>query len=246
MKIALIGYGLMGQKAKEYAISRGHEVNIIIDPIHKDANFKNIKDVDLSNIDIIIDFSTKDAVMENVKTANNFKKDIIIGTTGWYENLNEVEKIAKENNIGILWSANFSIGVNLYYRIIEKASELINKYDEYDIWGTELHHNNKSDSPSGTAKEISKILLENIKRKKKVIYDKLDRRINPDEIHFSSTRGGPVNFSHTIGFDSSSDTVTINHSARDRGGYALGAIKCAEWLNGKKGLYNMNDFLNNI
>lgn len=245
MNIAIVGFGLMGQKAKEFAISRGHKVSIIIDPINDNATHKNIKDADLKEVDLILDFSSKDAVLENVKTAASFKKNIVIGTTDWYENLEEIEKIAKESNIGVLWSANFSIGVNMYYKIIEKASELINKYDEYDIWGTELHHKNKADSPSGTAKEIAKILLEKIKRKSKVIYDKLDRKINPDEIHFSSTRGGPVNFSHTIGLDSESDTITITHSARDRGGYALGSIKGAEWLEGKKGLYNMSDFLNN-
>ncbi len=96
-----------------------------------------------------------------------------------------------------------------------------------------------------TSVEIAKILLENIGRKTEVIYDKLDRKIKPSEIHFSSTRGGVVNFSHTIGFDGASDTITINHTARDRGGYAIGAIKVAEWMNGKKGFYNMEDFLNN-
>ncbi len=169
---------------------------------------------------------------------------MIIGTTGWYDKLKEVENLAKESDIGVLWSANFSIGVNLYFKIIEKASLLINQYDEYDIWGTELHHNNKADSPSGTTKEISKILLENIGRKTEVIYDKLDRKIKPEEIHFSSTRGGAINFSHTVSFDSPSDTITIIHNARDRGGYALGAVKASEWLNSKKGFFNMNDFLN--
>lgn len=144
-----------------------------------------------------------------------------------------------------MWSANFSIGVNVYFDIVAKAAELINKYDEYDVWGTELHHYNKADSPSGTAKELAKILLENIDKKTSVVYDKLDRKINPNEIHFSSTRGGIVNFSHTIGFDSSSDTIVLTHSARDRGGYALGAVKVAEWLDGKKGLFNMNNFLKN-
>jgi len=245
MNIAIIGYGLMGQKAKDFAIARGHNVPITVDPFNENATSKNIKDIDFKDIDVILDFSSRDAVIENTKIAAQFKKDIVIGTTGWYEHLDEVKKIAEESNIGVLWSANFSIGVNMYYKIIEEAAKLINQYDEYDIWGTELHHHNKADSPSGTAKEISKILIENIDRKDEVIYDKLDRRINPNEIHFSSTRGGPVNFSHTIGFDSSSDTITLTHSARDRGGYALGAIKGVEWVQGKKGLFNMNDFLNN-
>lgn len=246
MNIAIVGFGGMGQKAKEIAITRGHIVNIIIDPINAQATHKNIKDADLNIVDLILDFSSKDAVIENIETAASFSKDIIIGTTGWYDNLDKVKELSqKNNNIGILWSANFSIGVNMYYRIVEKAAELINQYDEYDIWGTELHHNNKADSPSGTAKEVAKILLDKIKRKTSVVYEMLNRKIEPNEIHLSSTRGGPINFSHTIGFDSASDTITIIHNARDRGGYALGAIKAAEWLKGKKGLYNMEDFLNN-
>lgn len=245
MNIAIIGFGNMGQKIKEIAETRGHTVTIMIDPVNINATHKNISEVDFNNIDMIIDFSLPNNVVDNIKTAVSFKKNIVIGTTGWYDKLPEIEKLIKDKDTGLLWSANFSIGVNLYYRLIEKAAKLINQYDEYDIWGTELHHKNKIDSPSGTTKELSKILLENISRKDSVVYDKLDRKINANEIHFSSTRGGDINFSHTIGFDSPSDTITIIHSARDRGGYALGAIKAAEWLNDKKGLFNMNDFLNN-
>ncbi|HAQ02534.1 4-hydroxy-tetrahydrodipicolinate reductase [Candidatus Nomurabacteria bacterium RIFOXYC2_FULL_36_8] len=245
MNIAIIGFGSMGKSLKEIAESRGHKVDIIIDRVDPKATHTNLTDAPLENVDIVIDFSSANSVVENAKVVALAKKSLVIGTTGWYAQMPEIEKIAKENDTGIMWSANFSIGVNMYYQIIAKAGELINKYDEYDIWGTELHHNNKADSPSGTAKEIAKILLEKIDRKDEIIYDKLDRKINPNEIHFSSTRGGPVNFSHTIGFDSVSDTITLTHSARDRGGYALGAIKATEWLANKKGLFNMNDFLNN-
>lgn len=244
MHIAIIGLGGMGMSLKKTAEEFHHKVLVTIDPINPLATHKKIEDADLSQIDIAIDFSNASSVTQNARIVAGANKNLIIGATGWYESLGEIEKIAKENNIGIMWSANFSIGVNMYYEIIKKAAELVNQYDEYDIWGTELHHNNKADSPSGTAKEITKILLEKIERKNEVIYNKLDRKINPNEIHFSSTRGGPVNFSHTIGFDSASDTITIIHSARDRGGYALGAIKAAEWLQNKKGLFNMNDFLN--
>ena len=245
MNIAIVGFGSMGLKIKELAENRGHKIKVIIDPVNPKATHKNIKEADLKDIDLVLDFSSAKAVLENAKVCAYLKKNLVIGTTGWYESLPEIEKIAKENDIGILWSANFSIGVNMYYDIISKAAELINHYDEYDTWGTELHHKNKADSPSGTAKEIAKILLEKIERKNLVVYDKLDRKINPNEIHFSSTRGGAVNFSHTVGFDSVSDTITLTHSARDRGGYALGAIKAAEWLNGKKGVFTMDNFLNN-
>lgn len=243
MNIAIIGFGQMGQKVKEIALLRGHSVSVIVDPVSNEATNKNINDTDLGQVDIVIDFSTKDAVIDNILTSAKYDKNIIIGSTGWLDKLPEIEKLVKEKNIGALWSANFSIGVNIYCQLIAEASKLIDQYDEYDVWATELHHNNKADSPSGTAKELAKIMLENMKRKTSIIYDKLDRKIEPNEIHFSSTRGGAINFSHTIGFDSLSDTITLTHSARDRGGYALGAVKAAEWLMGKRGFYNMNDFL---
>ncbi len=245
MNLAIIGLGAMGMEVKKIAENRGHIVSITIDPINPIATHKNIKDAQIENIDLVIDFSSKNAVLENVNACIKAKRNLIIGTTGWYDDLEKIENIAKDSDIGVFWSANFSIGVNMYYKIIEEAASLVNKYEEYDIWGTELHHNNKIDSPSGTAKEISKILLEKINRKTEIIYDKLDRKIKPNEIHFSSTRGGIVNFSHTIGFDGANDTITITHNARDRGGYAMGATKVAEWMNGKKGFYSMADFLNN-
>ena len=123
---------------------------------------------------------------------------------------------------------------------------MIDKFDEYDVWGHEIHHYNKADSPSGTAKILEKILLDNIERKTSVVEDKLDRRREPNEIHFSSVRGGPVNFGHTIGFDSAADRILITHEARNRDGYALGAVKAAEWLIGKKGFFSMGDFLTTI
>ena len=128
---------------------------------------------------------------------------------------------------------------------MEEASKLVNKFDEYDVWGHEIHHSNKADSPSGTAKTLSEILLKNIDRKDSVFEDKLDRKREDNEIHFSSVRGGPVNFAHTIGFDSAADKILISHEARNRDGYALGAVKAAEWLANKEvGFYTMNDFLN--
>lgn len=244
MKIALIGFGGMGKTLHRIAISRGHSVPVIIDPKDQASTHKEVSEEALKGLDIAIDFSSPDAVLTNAKIANNAGTNLVIGTTGWYDHLPELKEILKENKIGLLWSSNFSIGVNLYFAIMEQASKLINKFDEYDIWGHEIHHYNKADSPSGTAKTLEKILLDNIERKTSVVEDRLNRKREPNEIHFSSVRGGLVNFGHTVGFDSEADTITITHSARNRDGYALGAIKAAEWLNGKKGLYEMKDFLN--
>lgn len=263
MKIALIGFGGMGKVVHRIALERGHEVAVIVDPGAKEASHRVLENKILKGVDVVVDFSQGEGVMKNVRACLEAGVNLVMGTTGWYGKIEEVRKMIlgsanvpdvgnddgtitkKENQsaIGFLWSSNFSIGVNLYFKIVEAAASIINNLDEYDIWGHEIHHYNKADSPSGTAKTLEKILLENIKRKTSVVEDKLDRRREPHEIHFSSVRGGLVNFGHTIGFDSVADKILITHEARCRDGYALGAVKAAEWLMGKKGFFGMEDFM---
>ncbi len=244
MKIALVGFGGMGQSTAKAAESRGHEIVSIIDSKSDKAASKTISLQALNGAEVAIDFSSPSSAISNLKQLLEIKIPAIMGTTGWYEKMSEVSAFVAKHEGKALWSSNFSVGVNLYYRIVEAASRLVNRYPEYDIWGTELHHHRKADSPSGTAKILEKILLENIDRKTEVVEDKLDRAIKENEIHFSSTRGGPVNFSHTIGFDSAADYITITHSARNRDGYALGAVQSAEWLvKQPAGFYSMEDFL---
>lgn len=239
MKIALIGYGGMGKTVCRLAEERGHEILLIVDPMESGT----LGELGSSGAEAIIDFSLGEAVLENVKACALAGIPIVIGSTGWYEKMDEVKAAA--GGVACMWSSNFSIGVNLYFKIVEKAAKLMNHFDEYDIWGHEIHHYNKADSPSGTAKTLEKILLDNLDRKTSVIEDKLDRKRRDEEIHFSSVRGGMVNFGHTIGFDSAADRILITHEARCRDGYALGAVKAAEWLAKQQaGFYSMEDFLN--
>ena len=238
MKIAHIGLGGMGKTVLNIAGNRDHEA---VAQINKDDIF------DLKDCDIAIECTVPQAFFPNLEKILKAKKNVLVITTGWYDDMEKIKKMVEEADIKFMWSANYSIGVNIYYKIIESASKLINKAEEYDVWGTEIHHKNKVDSPSGTAKILENILLENIHRKTKVVEDKLDRKIADNEIHFSSTRGGLVNFGHTIGFDSEADCIKIEHFARNRDGYALGAVKCAEWLNTQKpGFYSMEDYLSEI
>lgn len=235
MKIALIGYGGMGKEVERVAVERGHEV-VVRDPAHgrKDS---------VEGCDVAIDFSLADAVEEDARMCAEASVPLVIGTTGWYDREDAVREAS--DGVAAMWSSNFSIGVNLYFKIVEAAAEMMNGFDEYDVWGHEIHHYNKVDSPSGTAKTLGKILVDKLDRKTSVANEKLDRRREPEEIHFSSVRGGAVNFGHTVGFDSEFDTITITHAARNRGGYALGAVKAAEWLVGQEpGWYGMQDFLN--
>lgn len=244
MKIALIGYGGMGRCVCDQAKKRGHEVVAIVDPHADEAGFQTLSAEAVGDADVVIDCTLPGAAVDNLKVVAESRKNMVMVTTGWYQRMDEVRSIVEHAGIGFLWSSNFSIGVNLYFKMVEEAAKLIDKFEEYDIWGHEIHHFNKADSPSGTAKILEEILLKNIARKTSVIEEKLDRRRKDNEIHFSSVRGGAVNFEHVIGFDSEADTIKISHSARNRDGYALGAVKAAEWLEGKKGFYGMEDFLN--
>jgi 4-hydroxy-tetrahydrodipicolinate reductase len=237
MKCAILGNGSMGKSIQTLAKKRGHSVAAIVD---RDSPW------DLHSADIVFEVTTPDSCINNIRKLCAEQKDSVIVTTGWYDRMEEVQDMVRYSGIRALWSSNFSIGVNIYFRIIESATKYINKAEEYDIWGTEIHHRNKVDSPSGTAKTLENILLKNINRKNTVVEEKLDRKIEYNEIHFSSVRGGEVNFGHTIGFDSHADTIKIEHSARNRNGYALGAVKSAEWLQTQKpGLYDMDTFLKN-
>jgi 4-hydroxy-tetrahydrodipicolinate reductase len=244
MKIALIGFGGMGRAVHRIALERGHNVSVIVDPNSEEATHKNLESAPIEEVDMVVDFSLGESAISNLELCIKAGKNLVTGSTGWYDDLPKVKDLVGGSEIGFLWSSNFSIGVNLYFKMIESASKMINKFDEYDIWGHEIHHFNKADSPSGTAKSLEKILLENISRKDSVVEDKLDRRREDNEIHFSSVRGGAVNFGHTIAFDSAADRITISHEARCRDGYALGAVKAAEWLSDKNGYFEMNDFLN--
>jgi len=238
MKISILGLGGMGQAIKKQALQRDHQ---ILSEIKSKKEYSQDK---IKLADIIIEVTRPHVCLENIKNIIDVKKDLLVVTTGWYENLDLVKEIVQKAKIRFFYSPNFSIGVNIYYKIIQEAAKLINRCEEYDIWGTEIHHKQKIDSPSGTAKVLENILLQNIERKTDIIEDKLERKIKENEIHFSSTRGGAVNFAHTIGFDSEADCIEIKHSARNRNGYALGAVKTAEWLvKQKPGFYTMEDYL---
>lgn len=237
MKIAIIGYGQMGKLIERLATEQKIEVVSIIDP-----NLEKVIDAEsLKDADVCIDFSLPDAVLKNCKQIAKLKKNIVIGTTGWSEHLNEISQIAQDNNIGIIYGSNFSIGMNTFFHIVANAAELINQIDNYDLFGYEMHHNKKVDSPSGTAKTLAEIVLDKVDRKETAQYDKLDRKIDDEEFHLASIRSGDIPGTHVIGFDSSADTIELKHTARSRDGFALGAISAAKWIEHKTGIYNFQD-----
>ena len=235
-KIAIIGYGKMGCEIERVAKDRNIVVQAIISPAQEKCGnfFTEINAESMKDVDVCIDFTVPAVVIENVKKIAAHKKNIVIGTTGWYDKIDDVREIAEKNDIGIIYAQNFSIGM------------LFDKFSEYDPYLYELHHNQKLDSPSGTGKKLGEIVLARIERKSKVEYGVVDRKIKPEELHVASVRAGNFPGTHVVGFDSKADTIELKHTARGRAGFAVGAVSASEWITGKKGLYSMDDMMNNI
>ncbi len=246
MKIALVGYGKMGQMIHRAAEERGHQITACIDPVAAEATAKSISagGQGLQEAEVVIEFSHPEAVMGNLQELIALGKSTVVGTTGWHHQLANLSPAIQAAGIGFLWSSNFSLGVNLFYKILQGAAQLLDPYAQYDVAAFESHHRHKADSPSGTAKAIAERILASMTRKTEVVWETLrDRPPKDSELHFPSLRLGAVPGTHSVFFDSSADTIELTHTARNREGFASGSVVAAEWLCGKKGIYTMDDVL---
>jgi 4-hydroxy-tetrahydrodipicolinate reductase len=233
MKIALIGFGKMGREIDSIAREQGDVVARTFDSRHA------VRPEALDDVDVCIEFSTPDAVLQNIRAAIEARRDIVVGTTGWSQHLPEIKSAVKES--GLLYSSNFSLGMNIFFRIVKRSAELINRRSEYDPYVHEIHHREKVDSPSGTALSLARILVDGIERKKQILAKPPEGKISPEMLHVSSTRAGLFAGTHTVGFDSEADMIELRHVAKSRRGFALGALAAARWLRGRKGVYTMDD-----
>jgi 4-hydroxy-tetrahydrodipicolinate reductase len=239
----------MGKMIEEAAKKRGHEIAAVIDPYICTTG-------DVKSADVIIEFTKSDTAVENIKAAAALGKPIVVGTTGWHERLGEAAAIVEKGGASLLWSSNFSLGVNLFYRIAERAAQLIDPFAEYDVAGYEVHHNKKADSPSGTAKTLVEKVLAVMKRKKKALWERSEGSIDSETLHYVSLRVGAVPGVHSLVFDSPADTIELTHTARNREGFASGALIAAEWLVNsgpakaagvmRRGVFTMDDVLKDI
>jgi 4-hydroxy-tetrahydrodipicolinate reductase len=265
----------MGKIIESLAISRGHRIAGALDPFYPEAKtafgvpvFKSFADLDKAGgaaglaIDTAVEFTRPDTAAANIKALAARRIPAAVGTTGWLDQLEEVTKAVNDAGAALVWASNFSLGVNLFYRIAEFAAGLADPFPEYDVAGYEVHHNKKVDSPSGTAKTLVEKVLARMKRKKIAVYEKLDRPPAADEIHYASLRLGSVPGTHTLAFDSPADTIEISHTVRSREGLASGALAAAQWLvngpgagtNGgaagggkrRQGVFTMDDVLSEI
>jgi len=229
MKIALIGTGNMGEFVGSLARRAGHEVTVSIDESHSETAAAELASL-LSGVDVAIDFSAAAAVLRNVEACMIAGVPLVEGTTGWNEQLEQVKAVVAEHNGAFVYGANFSIGVNLFYRITDFAAELFSCFPEYEVFIEEQHHSRKKDAPSGTALKLKQLVSEHIDR----------------DFSVSSTRAGNIPGTHRVGFDGSADQVLLEHVARSREGFAAGALRAAEWIIDKKGFYDFSEVMDEI
>jgi 4-hydroxy-tetrahydrodipicolinate reductase len=226
-RLAIVGYGKMGRMIEQFAPEYGFSVALKLDEFNN-ANFEGVTAENFRGIDAAIDFSIPAAVRRNVEGVAALGVNIVVGTTGWLEHLDAVKKAVEANGIGLVWSPNYSVGVNAFFRLVREAARLLESQPAYAAWAWEIHHSAKKDAPSGT-------LLKLVDEMKHAGYTRA--------IDVSSNRAGAHPGTHEIGFDSSADTITLRHTARSREGFARGALQAAQWVVGKKGFYEFGDII---
>lgn len=229
MKIALIGDGAMGRLIRLIAEKRNHQIFVTID--ESDAALDDAAlAMKLRGADVAIDFTVAAAVERNVRACMLAGVPLVEGTTGWNENLSAIKSIVAESQGAFVYGANFSVGVNLFYRVVDAAAALFSRFEEYEAFVEERHHSRKKDAPSGTALKLKEIVSTHYR----------------DEFSIAATRAGHIPGTHTVGFDGEPDTIELIHTARSREGFAKGAVLAAEWIVGRTGFYEFPQVMDDI
>ncbi len=241
MKIVLLGYGKMGQLIEKFAGKRGHEILLIVDKDNRQA----VTPEDLKEADVAIDFSEPAAAIDNINLCFQANLPVVVGTTGWYDQLEDIKARCLSDGHALLYGSNFSIGVNIFFHINKLLAKVMNPYKQYDVQVEEIHHIHKLDAPSGTAITIAEGILEGMDNKEKWVNNLVDDgpEIIPTskELLIESHRIEEVPGTHTVLYSSEVDQIEFKHTAHSRAGFALGAVVASEWLVGKKGFYQVTD-----
>ena len=229
MKLAIIGYGAMGQLVAKLAAEQGHEISVTLNSRDAERGSEELAGL-LRGCDVAIDFSVAAVVIRNVKACASAELPLVEGTTGWQSRLDEVKNVVSQNDGALIYGANFSVGVQVFYRIAASAAELFHSLESYDAFIEEAHHKRKRDAPSGTALQLGEIVALHVGR----------------EVPVSSTRAGYIPGTHRVGFDSAADQIILEHTARGREGFAAGALLAANWIVGRKGVYEFSEMFDEI
>jgi len=234
MKVAIIGYGKMGHEVEAILQELGHEISLRSD------EKSPFKPEDLKGSDVAIEFSQPESAVDNIFKCFDADCPVVVGTTGWYMRMPEVRNECLSRNQSVLYATNFSIGVNVLFYLNKELARIMERFPEYEPGILEVHHLAKLDKPSGTAITLAEGIMENIPRKKEWINEAAQK---VEQLTIISQREGEVPGTHVINYTSSVDNISLVHQAINRRGFALGAVKAAEWLIGKKGCYSIQDFL---
>ena len=226
-RAAIVGYGKMGRLIEQLAPEYGFTIALKLDEFNN-SNFEGLSAQNFRDVPVAIDFSIPSAVPRNAEGIAALGVNLVIGTTGWMEQMDAVKGAVERHGIGAVWSPNYSVGVNAFFRLVAEAARLFAGQPEYGAWAWEIHHSTKKDAPSGT-------LLKLMESMKRAGY--------PRAISESSNRAGGHPGTHEIGFDSPADTITLRHTARSREGFARGALQAARWVIGKRGFYEFGDIV---
>ena len=239
MNIAIIGQGNTGQHVEGVARERGHEIAEVFDIHHPLEETDDLRGV------TCIDFSVAEMAVPHVRYCGEQGNNLVVGTTGWYDHLDEVKSLVEASEIGFLYAPNFALGVNLFFRAVDHVSRLFST-GNYDIAIHETHHTKKSDAPSGTALELGKIALQHFKEKTELLVGNPEGRIQSGQLQISSCRLGDVYGDHEVAIEGPFDSLRLRHSVKSRRIFAEGAVIAAEWLEGKQGFYTIHDLIDSL
>ena len=244
MNVLIVGYGRMGHEVEAILQARGHKVSARIDKTPGVGDSTEISSEILRSSQAVIEFSLPEGVVDHVKTYAAAGIPAVIGTTGWDEQKAHAKVLVEGNQAALIHGTNFSLGAQMFFQLVEKAAAMIAELPEYDIMVTEWHHKLKKDSPSGTALTTADRILRNLPRKTEINTGRIDRAIRDEELHIASVRGGAIPGIHQVLLDSVADSIEVKHTARNRSGFALGAVLAAEWLSTRPqaGFLDVEDF----
>lgn len=242
MNVALVGMGQMGRAVEAEAAARDHAIVARFD---SSRPFAEAAPGALADAEVAIDFSLPDVALSHIRQYCQWQQPAVMGTTGWYDDMDTVRQWVDTNGATLLYAANFSLGVALLRRAVASVLPLLNELPDYDGFIHEIHHTNKVDSPSGTARMLADLLLGGMDRKTHIETETQHGRIDPEALHVTATRGGTVFGEHEVSLDSPYDRVTLAHRAKNRRGFAFGAVRAAEWLvdRPRTGLFSLDDVL---
>ena len=243
MRIVIVGYGKMGHAIEKVASSNSIEISKII------SNYSELCESNFSDDEVVIEFTEPKACVENLKVLLDKKAKVVCGTTGWYDEVSLIRTLVEKNGLSFLYGENFAVGVHLFWKIVSEAAKIFDQFPEYQVSLSEVHHKTKKDFPSGTAQKVAELLINNLSSKTNyvsVLNEKDISHIKDSTLVVSCAREDGHIARHDVSFSSDNDVIEINHVSKGRDGYALGAIRCAEWLMFKKGFFSVEDYIKEL